>query len=307
MTKSSEARHWLHQFVIPGMETPVNLGASERVSQTGILGALRCVQNGNVYDLDAGRWPGMAVHPVHPPFTLTTYRTPRGMRVDNGPSGTEDSFVSELLISSMHAGAHIDALCHVTCGAGSQWHNNRREVDELGDMGAKTGDGAALPPFVCRGVLIDIPPVLGVDSLAAGHGIDWQQIQQALERQETTIQPGDAVMFRTGFMKWWLQGPEAARPHTGAGINLDVAKKLADLGVILVGADTEGFEQLPAPDPGKYLPVHVELLINHGIHIIELAYLEDLARDEVFEFLFVCLPLRVRGATGSMVRPIAVT
>jgi kynurenine formamidase len=52
--------------------------------------------------------------------------------------------------------------------------------------------------------------------------------------------------------------------------------------------------------------VHVELLVRRGIYIIELLYLEDLARDRAFEFLFVCLPLRIRGATGSMVRPIAI-
>ncbi|MEW6991637.1 cyclase family protein [Colwelliaceae bacterium 6441] len=306
MSNDKNTESWLEQFVIPGMETPVDMGASNDVVGTDILAALQLANQGVVYDLDPGRWPGMSVHPVHPPFTLTTYRTPRGAQVDQGKSENDDAFLSELMISSMHAGTHIDALCHVTCGPENKWYDDRKEADELGDHGAKTSDGAALPPFICRGILIDIPASEGVEFLPAGHGIDWEQTQRALEKQSIELRKGDAVMFRTGFMPWWLQGPQASEKYSGAGINLEVAKKLADIGVILVGADTEGFEQLPSVVPKKYLPVHVELLIKRGIHIIELAYLEDLARDNKYEFLFICLPLRVRGTTGSMVRPIAI-
>jgi kynurenine formamidase len=74
----------------------------------------------------------------------------------------------------------------------------------------------------------------------------------------------------------------------------------------LVGGDTETLERNPSPDPENPHPVHIELLIRRGIHIMELVHLEDLARDGVYEFTLICLPLRIRGATASMVRPIAV-
>lgn len=299
--------HWLKQHTSAASSNLAELGAAGNLQQSQILDALKLAKTGVIYDLDAGRWSGMAVHPVHPPFTITTYRTPRGMQVDNGPRETDDSFISELVVSSMHAGAHIDALCHVTCGDDNHWRDGRSEADELGDTGAKSYDGAALPPFICRGILIDIPPVLGVGYLEPGHGIDWKQVETALVAQGIEIRPGDAVFFRTGFMKWWLQGPEQSKAYSGAGINLEVAKILADKGIILAGSDTEGFEQLPAPQTDQYLPVHVELLLNHGIHIVELAFLDQLADDGIYEFLFLCLPLRIAGSTGSMVRPIAVT
>jgi len=302
----NDKHFWLQQYDIPGMELPVDMGASNKVSSASIIEAFKLVQQGKIYDLDAGRWPGMSVHPVHPPFTLTTYRTARGAIVDQGGRETDDAFLSELMVSSMHAGAHIDALCHVTCGDENKWYGGRREADELGDHGANTSDGASLPPFLCRGVLIDIPTALGVEYLEAGHGIDWSQIESALTRQGVNIHTGDAVLLYTGFMQWWLQGQQKSAEYAGAGITVEAAQKLADLGVIVVGADTEGFEQLPSPDPKKYLPVHVELLINHGIHIIELAYLDQLAKDNIYEFLFVCSPLRIRGTTGSMVRPLAI-
>jgi kynurenine formamidase len=75
----------------------------------------------------------------------------------------------------------------------------------------------------------------------------------------------------------------------------------------VIGSDTEDLECVPAANPSEVLPVHVELITRRGIHIIELLYLEQLAASAAYEFLFICLSLRVRGATGSMVRPIAIT
>jgi kynurenine formamidase len=53
------------------------------------------------------------------------------------------------------------------------------------------------------------------------------------------------------------------------------------------------------------MPVHVHLLVESGIHIIECLNLEQLAADGVGEFLFVGVPMRIRGATGAPVRPLA--
>jgi kynurenine formamidase len=52
--------------------------------------------------------------------------------------------------------------------------------------------------------------------------------------------------------------------------------------------------------------VHTLLLIENGVYIMESLDLEALARDRVYEFLFVALPVKIRGATGSMVDPLAV-
>jgi kynurenine formamidase len=53
------------------------------------------------------------------------------------------------------------------------------------------------------------------------------------------------------------------------------------------------------------MPVHVHLLVEKGIHIIECLNLEELATAGVSTFLFVAAPLKVRGATGAPVRPLA--
>ena len=72
-----------------------------------------------------------------------------------------------------------------------------------------------------------------------------------------------------------------------------------------VGADTIAFERL-APEGGhSLLPAHRVLLVEHGIYIMEALNLEQLARDQVYEFTIVVIPLNLVGATGSPVRPIA--
>jgi len=53
------------------------------------------------------------------------------------------------------------------------------------------------------------------------------------------------------------------------------------------------------------MPVHIHLLFEKGIHIIEALNLEQLAADRVYEFLFVAAPLKLRGGTGAPLRPIA--
>ncbi len=114
------------------------------------------------------------------------------------------------------------------------------------------------------------------------------------------------MLVRTGYMAYWPHDLEGAGRHFSAGLTPDAAIALAERGAVAIGSDTEGLEVLPEVDPADVFPVHIALLVERGVHIIELLYLEDLARDGRHEFLFVCLPLRIRGATASMVRPVAI-
>jgi kynurenine formamidase len=80
--------------------------------------------------------------------------------------------------------------------------------------------------------------------------------------------------------------------------------------VLATGSDTETYEAQPAPDrgtPANPQPVHTLLLIERGIYILESLDLEEIARAGLREFLFVALPLSIRGATGSMLDPVAIT
>ncbi len=83
---------------------------------------------------------------------------------------------------------------------------------------------------------------------------------------------------------------------------------MAERNVFAVGIDNVVWDIPGDFDPTirSTLPGHVILLVRAGIYIIENVYLESLAADGVGEFLFVCLPLKFEGGTGSPVRPISV-
>jgi kynurenine formamidase len=103
----------------------------------------------------------------------------------------------------------------------------------------------------------------------------------------------------------WSEPDEYLR---GAGVSAAGSRWLAERKVKAVGADTMAWDVIGPTDPelGVTLPGHVLLLVRAGIPIIENLNLEELATAKVYEFGFVCLPLKMRGATGSPVRPIAI-
>jgi kynurenine formamidase len=311
--KSAAISQHLHLRELPDTDyAPGELGAVHRKRPEDIVAALQLIQRGEIYDLESGRWPGMPLFAAHPPFIVSSYRSPRGMRNQRdlagwtGANTVNMAMNTEIVIGTTHTGTHLDALSHITCGPDSHWHGGYTEADDVGDFGPLTAEASSIPPFICRGVLVDIPGLKGVDLLDGQTLIGLDDTRAALERQGVEVRDGDAVFFRTGYMQVWDGEPQLAEAHMGAGIGHDVAVWLGEQGVVLVGGDTETLERNPSPDPENPHPVHIELLIRRGIHIMELVHLEDLARDGVYEFTLICLPLRIRGATASMVRPIAV-
>ena len=129
----------------------------------------------------------------------------------------------------------------------------------------------------------------------AGYAVSADVIAATLDAEGVEIRANDAVLVRTGYMSVWPD-MEVAKHYADSGIDHGAALFLAEHGAVLVGSDTEGMEVAPSGVPGNPSPVHIELLIKQGIFIVELMNLEELAADRVYEFCFVCLPLRVRGA-----------
>jgi kynurenine formamidase len=111
------------------------------------------------------------------------------------------------------------------------------------------------------------------------------------------------VLIRTGRMTVW-DDPQRFLMD-GPGINVRAAQWLVEgHGAMIVGADQATVEYQPATDvPGHFLPVHLYLLAEMGAPMMEIAFLEELARDRVYEFAFFGAPLRLRGATGSPMHP----
>jgi kynurenine formamidase len=281
----------------------------ESLGADSVVAAAQLIRTGRTYDLDCGRWPSMPQWDGHAPFQVLTYRTPRGVRVQKdwdwlGTNTVNFGIHSELLSGSAHTGTHIDALCHATCGADDHWFGGSTPDEHLGDFGPLTHDAAAIPPIFTRGVLLDVAGALGVAALPASAEIGPAEIERTLSAQGSEIRPGDVALIRTGYLSAWPDRERLAE-YADAGINLQAATMLMDAGVVALAGDTESLECLPSPDPESPHPVHLAALIERGVFILEMVYLEELARDRVYEFAFACLPLKISGATGSWVRPLA--
>ncbi len=280
-----------------------------KLTAADVLRALSLVNEGRIYDLDCGRFGGMPVFPGHPPFQVLSYRTPRGLENQDDQEWIRDNDVnfrwnSELVMGTVHTGTHIDALAHITSGEGPGWFGGGSAERDVGDFGPLRDDAAAIPPLITRGVLFDVAGARGVDALPAHDAIGPEELRQIAEREALELRPGDVALVRTGYLSGWPDADFIAA-HEQAGIDRDAALWLAERGVVAVAADTESLEVLPSTVPHNPHPVHIALLNERGIFIIEMVNCEELAREQVYEFCFVCLPVSIRGATGSMVRPIA--
>ncbi len=155
-----------------------------------------------------------------------------------------------------------------------------------------------IAPIVARGWLID----LGAVEVDRWVGLD--ELREAADAQGVRPGAGDVVLVRTGSGAHWSD-PE--RYLRGAGMKGEVSQWLADAGVLAVGADNMAWDHASGEDPdlGISLPGHVILLVRSGVYIIENVFLEELAAAGAHDFTFICAPLKIRGATGSPVRPVA--
>ena len=297
--------------VATGGATPAAAAAAP--TPDAVLTATRLVRDGRVFRLARERFPGMPLFPGHPAFSVLAYRTPQGLRVAGERTWGVDNdaclgYLSELVMGTTHSGAHIDAHAHMTVGADDRWYGGSARTD-LGDFGPISGDASEIPPIWRRGVLYDVPGFRGIDALGAGEPVTADEVR-AIEREHgIAAGAGDVALFRTGVLRFWPDR-EALAAHRGAGPDISAARLMAQRDVIAVGSDTETFEVQPAPDPGvpaNPQPVHTHLLIDRGIYIMEGLDLEELAAEGIREFLFVALPLAIRGATGSMIDPVAVS
>jgi kynurenine formamidase len=198
-------------------------------------------------------------------------------------------------------GTHLDALCHFSCGGVLHGGRKVAEIQSYGGgIGALTVD--TVQPILRRGVLLDIASLAGNQPLAADFEITPQWLDRAASEQSVQIEAGDVVLLRTGWAQFWEDAPRFISEVRGPGPGIAGARWLSSKGVFAGGSDTVAFEKVP----DAAMPVHVHLLVESGIHIIECLNLESLAAQKIYEFLFVASPLKIRGGTGSPMRPFAV-
>jgi kynurenine formamidase len=243
-------------------------------------------------DLEQERFagqPGLDQHGAGLQFTLHRRHEP-GLARRTSASG--------LLISSDHAGTHIDALSHqaVDC----TMHGQAAVTADVQTPTGFTQHGAEeIPPIIGPAVLLD---VAAARALAPRETVTVAHLERAAEGIE--IPPRATVLVRTGWGALW---DDPARYLEAPGLDLAASRWIAARRPVAVGIDNARWDELDTIDPevGYRSPGHALFLVNEGVYIIENLALEELARLGARAFTFICLPLKLRGATGSPVRPVA--
>jgi kynurenine formamidase len=242
----------------------------------------------------------MAGSPNHPGFRMTLERRHGdAVRPDGGSAS------NEVIVTGGHTGTHVDALAHVSHDG---LLHGGVDAAEAQRGGKHTVHGAeTIPPMVTRGVFLDVAAAHGVDVLEPGYGVTADDLARAAERAGAEPGPGDIAVVRTGWGRLFGDPQAYVGKETGVpGMTVDGANWLAERRIVATGSDTTAYEQIPAGAGHRVLPVHRVLLVDNGIHIVEHMACEDASEAGLGEFLAVFAPLRIVGATGAPVRPLAV-
>ncbi len=285
------------------------IGRLNLMTEASRAAVLSRISGGRVYDLSVEYHKEMPSWSLlgDPTYQMWMTHTPRGTVVDNplnlGSRMHEHvSYSGDAVLMYTHTGTHIDSLSHF--GLNGEIWNGFDAHQHQGDLGWKRGGAEKLPPIIARGVLIDVAGYKRVEILPDGYRITPEDLQGALRRQKVSLQEGDAVFIRTGRMR--VINDKDAYLKNEPGIGLAAAKWLVEgQGAMLLGSDNLSLEAFPVETPANWVPVHTYLEAEQGVMIMEVVDLEALARDRVYEFAFIGASLKLRGATGAPMRPIA--
>jgi kynurenine formamidase len=265
------------------------------------------VDGSRIVDISVDYFIGMPSWTVFgdPPYQIWMTHTPSGNVIDDaaGVGATQNRFVGysgDAISMYTHCGTHIDTLAHF--GYHGHLWNGFNVEQHLGSRHWTVAGADKHPPVVARGVMVDVASSLDLDVLPDSFAIGEQELSDALRRQGSELKVGDVVLIRTGRGRVW---PDPHYVVDEPGLNRNGAEFLAKSGAIVIGADNIALEQAPSTDPENWDCVHTYLLAEAGIPIMEVVDLERLAEERIYEFAFVGACLRLRGATGSPMRPLA--
>ena len=252
-----------------------------------------------VFDLGVDLFPGMPHVPTHSPFVYQMVREHGDLMYGDGVSAAVDIFGM-----SCHTGTHLDGLGHfakhLCLHGGTPADEAQSKTAGLTTLGIER-----VSPRLARGILLDIPALRGVEILEPTQAIGPRDLDAAAKAAKVTVQPDDVVLIRTGWMRLWPDQRKYYSVQSGQpGIDLEAARWLTDQGAACLGSDNFAVEVMPPPNHAH--PVHIHCLVEKGVHLLEVANLEELSRTRTYEFALVLVPMKIRGGTASPIRPLAV-
>src|SRR5215813_13737972 len=286
---------------------------------------IREVKGARLFDLSPVWDEKSPIASVNPPYAMELNKTHalatvdpvRGTR-DTFGDGGQLSFTSEVQhFSGQHGAPSLDAIGHIGRNGFLFGHvDAAAATSDLRGLG-RSGVGAHLDVahypanlLVNRGVLLDVARFIQGDlsPLPADFEITARHLADTARAQKVKLERGDTVLIRTGWGKFFTDNPDLNKGASSPGPSVDGAQFLVNRGASVVGNDTLTFEKRPpviSTPTIQVFPVHMLLIADNGINIIENFFLEEIAAATVYEFLLVVPPLKIRGGTGSALRSFA--
>ncbi len=254
-----------------------------------------------IIDLEHIREVGMPEYSTHKP--LFDYEiVHRHEDTDKKVQGTRTSAWGNYS-GNEHSGTHMDAYCHQA--ENGMMHGGLTVTEETETTSGFTVNGAEnLPVVLAPAILLDIAALKGVESLEPHYRVTTEDIEDCCSKDGLTIDPGSVVLVNLGYARYWHDND---RYLSCPGVSATASQMIADKKVLAVGADNFGWdeptdfdEELNCNGPG-----HVLLIVRAGIYIFENLNLQALVSSGHKEFIFFASPLKIKGGTGSPVRPLA--
>jgi len=242
-------------------------------------------------------------NPVH---TMLDTGTDAALGLQGFPHGLGGA--DDVIAMPLQCSTQWDGLGHIF-DHGKAWNGRdaARTVTSDGDL--VTGIEHMAPFVAGRAVLLDVERVLG--ELPDGFAITGEHLARTAAAHGVAVGTGDIVVVRTGQLArakrdgWgeYAGGPAPGLSFTSAGW-------LHRTEIAAIATDTWGFEVRPNEFDHAFQPLHQVAIPNMGLLIGEMwdldALAADCAADGVYEFWLTAAPLRITGAVGSPVNPIAV-
>ncbi len=271
------------------------VGALARIDAATLMAALAVPRDGRVYDLGLELNEHIPHGPGFTRFAHTFTHTPESTGA-NSPF----QFSADTIVGALHVGTHMDAFIHVQ--AEDRIFGGALASEVLTERGWQEHGIETVAPIIGRGLVLDIAALHGVPQLEDTYEITVADLKAAMDASGESVRRGDIVIVRTGKIRHWSDPPafQAAEP----GVGPEAAIWLYDAGMAVLATDTTGTEPLPFTDPAR--TTHRAMLVERGVHLLENLDLEAVGADAIRSGLFIALPLKITGATGSWIRPVLI-
>ena len=306
------AAGWLAALAAAGgteMRSPA-VASAQAGSAESLLAALRSAR---VFDLSFTWSDQSPVLNLNPPYSFALNRTHKMTHEIFGQvPGSRVSWASEIMFfSGQHGAPTIDAIGHI--GRDLKLHGGVDAVAATstpGGIGANLGiDSFPVDLMINRGVFLDVARhVAGgaADPLPPGYEITAKHLDDTAKAQGVDVRKGDSVLIRTGWGQYFGKDNAKYLGEQSPGPGQDGAKWIIGKGARLAGDDTATFEKRPAAYGKELFSVHMMLLTDNGIYIVENMNLEPLSAAKAYTVALVITPLKIQGGTGSPLRALAV-